>query len=278
MDSKIIGISIAAVVSLIVLAGVLMPVLNDAEHAGAESYSNGTTYMSKATGTVDMIITNNHSIISNGNEIAGYDYVAFMSDTCWIAINVASVNVFWNDGTAGFSPIGGANVTIDADAKTITLSDITLVSSSTLTETTLTVDYNSDCYYRSVDGDYAQVAYSSIGDVRVLADSQIAGVGYAGSNIVWWNGTEVSYDGTVKSNPGVITLTDSTPAEFKTVTISYTPEGGTAINPIKVIVPATIWTEGAIDDSSLMILGAIPVLIIVSILMGIVVLILSRRQ
>lgn len=280
MNTKIIGISIAVVVSLVVMAGVLIPVLEDAEHSGAESHSNGNILMNKATSTTDMIVASGGNVISDGHQFSGYDYSLIVSDNFWMFITAGGANIFWFDGNdPGWSAIKGANVKVTPADKTIELTDITFAdSNNNLTEHSLTIAYDQDCFYRSVNGSYANVKYTSISDVRVLEDSEIYAAGYASNKLYYWNGTSVTVNGDLSETPGVITLTDSTPSDFKTVAISYTPEGGSAVSPSTVIVPAEIWTAGDLNDSMLGILGAIPVLIIVAILVGVVAAVFTRRE
>lgn len=269
MNNRLITVVMTLVVGIILAGGMLIPVLNDAAHSGAESHSNGTTYMKEATGTPEMIITNQNVIYSEGNEIDGYGYPAIVADTFYLAVNNGGNNIFWHDTASHWSAMKGANVTIDASAKTITLSDITFATSNNnLTDDTLTVSYSEYCFYSAANGSYVGLNYSSIADVRVLENSEIYGVGYSVNKYYSWNNSEVSIDGSVSSIEGTITLTESTPAEFNTVTVEYFPEGSsTAVTPNAVVIPAKIWTQGALNDGEIGLLYVIPIMVIIALVL-----------
>lgn len=269
MNNKLIPMVMTLVVGIILTGAMLMPVLNDAAHSGAESYSNGTTYMKEATGTPEMIITNQNVIYSEGNEIDGYSYPAIVADTFYLAVNNGGNNIFWHDTASHWSAMKGANVTIDASAKTITLSDITFASSNNnLTEDTLTVSYSDYCFYRAANGSYVGLNYSSIADVRVLENSDIYAVAYSSDKYYSWINSDVSVDAVVSSIEGTITLTESTPAEFNTVTVEYFPEGSsTAITPNAFVIPAEIWTQGALNDGEISLLYVIPIMVIIALVL-----------
>lgn len=276
MNNKLITLVITLVVGVILTGSILIPALNDAEHSGAESHSNGTLYMSEARDTTEMILTANNVIYTNGVEITGTYFPAIVSDTFMAAVTNNGLNIFWYaDNTTSWSPIGGANLSIDTSTKTISVTEITLISSSTLEETSLTVPYNYECYVRTTNGDYAAVAYSNLSTIKVESGDQIRAMAQNNTyGYFWWNNTEVTINGEVSATEGVVTLQDSTPEGFKTVSaVSY---NGLPANYL--IVPAKIWTDGVLDGGMLSLLHAIPILVIVALVLMAAGAIILRRD
>lgn len=261
--NKNLAMIITVTIAVICVGSILVPVINDAQHSGADSFDNGSMYMAKVTKNTEMIITNTNAIYSDGNEITGYGYAAILADSAFIAINNGNVNIFWgNQDIAGWSAIAGANITINPTEKTITLSEITHSSyNDNITGDTLVINYGNTCFYRAVSGDYVSVEYANIADVRVLEDSDIFAATQAVSTYYFWNNTEVTVNGVVQSTPGTITL-GSSASQFKT--ISAIAFGTTA--PSFVIIPEKIWGDSAINNNATTILKAIPAIVIIGLL------------
>lgn len=257
MKTNVLSLVITLTLGIILIGAVLAPVVSDAKNAGATSYSNGTVLMNEATGSVEMILSDQNSIVSDGEAITGYDYPAILTDTCWIAMNNGGINIFWVENDSGkWSAMAGANVVIDTTTKTVNLTNITYASSNNnLTSDTLSIEYSETCVYRSINGDKAAVSSNDLSSIRVLETSQIYGVNFLSDTFYFWNGTNVITNGTLNEGAGTVTYTDATPAEFKSIAVAYEDKA-----PQWIIVPSKIWSNGALDDGSYNLIAAIPIL------------------
>jgi hypothetical protein len=263
---KLVNMAIALTIGVVLIGALLVPTINDAEHAGATSYSNGDVYVDTVgSSTAELIITNQNSITSNGDIIDGHSYSAVMCDGITVYITNGGCNIFWTDsGNNNWSAIKGANITINGENKTVTLSNITPATSNDNLDgaTELEIGYTSDCYYRATTGDYVSLNNSQLSQAKVISEDQIISSFYKNAKYAYCIGTAATESGAESETPAVITLTDSTPEEFKSIS-ALTWNGAT---PIAFIVPDTIWTESVIDNSMIGIIYVIPMLFIVGLL------------
>lgn len=259
--------AITLTIGIIFIGALLVPAINDAEHSGATNYSNGDTNMKEVGSSIaDLIISNQNSITSDGDIITGHSYPAVMCDGITIYITNNGVNIFWTtEGIGHWSAMNGANVTIDGTNKTVSLTNITPAPSNNNLNgaTELDIPYTTQCYYRASSGDYVGANTSQISQVKVLSDDQVISSFFKSSKYAFATGTSTTEDGSESETPITLTLADSTPEEFKTISAINWIDNS---SPIAIVVPATIWTESAIDQSSLHIIFVLPVLFIVGLL------------
>lgn len=276
MNNKLLTMTLGAAVAIICLATILIPVLDDAQHAGADVYSNGVA-KGDIVGerTVDMIVTNTHTIVVNGEEISGYNYEAVLSDAITVAVNASSINVFWTDGTTGhWSAINGANVHIDGPAKTVTLSDITHASSNdNISGNSLTVTYSDFCYYRSTSGEYTEIRDVVLSNYTVNNSDQVFAATQKGaSTYIAWNDGKTYTNGAV-GDSGI----SLTPVEGHPEVSTITSIAADTTTPSWVVVPAKVYGESVMGGMS-NILGVIPLLIVAAIIVSIATVVVRARE
>lgn len=277
MDNKIVNTVIGIAVLTIIIATVLVPVCGSAAHSGATVYDNGDIrYTAIGTADVDMILTNTNTIISDGTRINGYGYPAIVSDGLEISIFNGGLNVFYIDdtGTGVWGASTGMNVSIDADAKTITLSN---VGSATL-ESTIVAEFDKFCYYRTLNGNYSIVNYSALETTPcyALGDSSFDAWGYNGSSNFWaFDGKTVYYNGTVQTQEAVVSSTEVENGIVRISSIKFTNQG--TVSPTVIIVKSTLYGESIMDPYSSLI-SVIPLLAVIGILMGAVGLVMAGRR
>lgn len=202
--SKLISISIAVVVSVILVGSLLVPVIQDADDGQKYTYVNKGYKASEVMADVSYSWDATNGItLSDSTKIPSTTdngtLVIVACDTGFVKTNyVGAIATFYGFSDSAY--ISGTNITamdvsIDFETKTITLSNI--VASTTIADQTLV--YNSWCYVPSADGDkilYAPISLSN--DFYIEDDSNILGFFYNGAT---WamsldNDNEVSKKGT----------------------------------------------------------------------------------
>lgn len=282
MNTKIVSLAIAAAISIILVAGVLMPAINDAEDGQTITYTN-YGYQAQAVSGSSAIsytwdstngITIGTSTISP-SQAANGPMVIFASDAGYAKTNFAGTSgefygIVSSAITAG-SAITACTITVDPTAKTVAITDIT--ASTTIADVTLT--YSDWCFIPAVEGDIVMYApYTTAKTFYAEDDSDVYSffrsgatwaVSYTGTTAVNTYGSSTittDFDGTAVSGyEGLYSYSiDLTPTDYF-VTVSDTSYGPSVIVMDKQ-ASGTTETGNQITP----ILAVIPVLVIVAIL------------
>lgn len=299
MNTKIVGISIAAVIGIIVLGSVLMPILDDAT-AKTDTFKNeGYFYLDKFEDSYSFYwdSTTPNTFTVNGEDMT------YLNDS-GLAVSVVlgekfAVRLANNNTSISFYG-NGSYVSTNAEKPTFTLT----LSDGTLTATngtdTKTISSVPEIFGIVEEGNYvmkktASTAYLNSGS-QVIADSEIyaSGQTYNGANNVWWHleGTidDMEYPDTFNS---ALTITDgaihgqynsSHDDLYELDNITFTVTTSTAVvynvTASYFVVPAEVTAERSVHftDGQNAILGAIPIMIIAAILLGIVALVIRSRM
>ena len=300
MNTKVIAISIAAFIGIIVLGSVLMPILDDAT-AKTDTFKNeGYFYMDVVkddeTHTLSWDYTNPGIITVDGSDVALPDgignwticgskdfMVRYLSQSSNKAINVYALN---NQGIHA-QVSNSTSMTLEVSADSVTATN-TASTPETLTISDLETIYcivpESGSYVMKYSDKPAYLVDESvIGICRTVADgvsvsySIFGTIGdgfeinqFYGSTATFGditvNDTEVSgYNGLYKLDNFQFNITSGT--NSTDATVSY------------FIVPAEVTAERAVHftDGQNAILAAIPIMIIVAILLGVVALVIRSR-
>ena len=296
MNTKLIGISIAAVIGIIVLGSVLMPILDDATvtQDTLDNTKDALGMIDKIDATTDtykLEFTHGSSTVTI-NETDTVDLfagtVVCQSDRFIVRyLSNGFLQLYTSSGS--WANVGDANsvdTLIEIASGTATITP----STSGTPGTVRTVTDLTECYVLAKTGNYVMKAPTQ--DAYVLEDSQIIAMGLT-------NNVGISIKGTVES----VTISNFYPANqshtFSNVIIDATEDGDHVdtytINKITFdgeydgtttsytynyfIVPAEITAEKTVHftDGQNAILGAIPIMIIVAILLGVVALVVRSR-
>lgn len=315
MDNKIVMISIAAVIGIIVLGSVLMPILDDATTVNETFTNEGYYTLDKVTSDTNAVITWNtttpttltvNDTTLDMTEIgSGRSYTIAGSDTFVLRYLDNNTNVFLQCfGTKYTSVIANGENSIDV---TITISGGTLNFYATDGgDSPINEDYSigTDCYMINPTntGDYVAVMKKADVPAYVLNDSTFTLIGVSISD--YSSGIALYGKGSI--DDGVTVSTLYKPNSVTTVTYSepvITDEELTAYNdlysldkiqfnitrdnqsPVAVtysyfIVPAEVTAERSVHftDGQNAIFAAIPVMIILAVLLGVVALVIRSRM
>lgn len=274
MDLKQFGGLVAGIaVAALLLAAVVVPIIDSTSHTGAAKITNtGLKDMRAVDADVTMVLSNTNTIIVDDETITGYGYPAVMSDTVWIAINNGGMNIFYFDGeNAGWSAMGGANVAIDFETKTISLTDIVQPGSNwNLDSTSLELTYEMFCFVPTLSGEWIS-ATSNLSDLRVNNADQYFAISYK-SGTLHTIANNVYYQDGVAQEGDALTLTEGTSPGIYSVTMN------TELTSPVVIVPKVVWGNSSLSPTELQLLQLIPLLITVGIIMAVVTMVISRRD
>ena len=281
MEMKIVAISVSVVVSVILLAGVLMPVIEDAssdvkysnELSTSITYKNELIKPANTSITVEIDPTN--SLIKIGTT----EYPINSEHNAYI-ITDGGYFRFW-DNSGFMTGYAGGTATSQATnrtAGTITIENglITYVSGDVeiswqSSQFILLPNVNGNYYVRTANDGPQYV--NDIGDIYVSS--------IVNNRLVWGNGNTLTdgsntYEAVLTSDA---TLVDGTVNVYSLTNMKTyrMMENGTGYYPAFVCVPTEIegTSEGWENISSL--LAVFPILIIVSILVGVLV-IFTRRS
>lgn len=296
MEMKIPAIAITAVVVVIVLAGVLMPVLDDAKHSMDETYSNEAIY---SYGKIydfnedsdDMVVisvckTGERSISINGvsHNISAWQPVV-MSDA--FTIRYYSANMNFVTPTAGSKTITEATITISNGIATFSN-----VLNTSGVEISIDPEPITWAFLHDNDGDWAGMITESGVEVYAhkneiytsnwLTTTSSYFSSKAGTGVVTIVGSDdtttadINWGGEYLDN-GVYKLSLNSDSDDYTFVVDNDGEDYT-VHPFLVCVPKTV--VGVPDDVSpaFSIFGAIPVLIVIALLVSVVAVIFRSRQ
>lgn len=299
MDMKIVGVSVAVLVSLVVLAGVLMPILDDATTVN-EKFTNEGIPLSAMNADTAISASWDHT---NPNKFTLGDKTLDLTSADANTILLGSENFYCQWFST--STVTGMQFFVGdtrVDANTNNSLDMTItVASGTVTVTngsvTKTASVGDHAYVRDSAGDH--VMKSSTVNAKVLGDTEItviritqissgypAGVTASGTiddgltySAFFYNPSAVTFgDSTVTSTAvdGYVNLYDveklSVPATQGTSTVTVVTSS--------FIVPTEITAEKSVhlSDNQNELLAVIPVMIIVAILLGVLAAVIFRRQ
>lgn len=309
MNTKIIGISIAAFIGIIVLGSVLMPILNDAT-AKEDTFTNeGYFYMDEIDSGTAMTVawdyTKPTTLTVNGVDVALPDkdhmstipFTVFCCDTWYLRYGYDTayyVNIYQNAASTSYS----GNV---SDSKSLSIS-VTDAGVTTVNDGTAHTWSNAtgNFFVISESGDYVMKKMDK--DAYVLGDSPIFGYGRTYARSYYYtselkgsvdDGITGEYYPEATIETAGWTISDVTLNSVKdadhedlykisTMTYEITGEG---IQPYtatfsQYIVPAEITAERSVHftDGQNAIFAVIPVMIILAVLLGVVALVIRSRM
>ena len=302
MEMKIVGITVTVLVSLVVLAGVLMPVLDDAT-AKEDTFTNdGFVRMTKYndTDSVSFVwdhtnpaqVTINDEVVKLPYSTTGASFVLTAGGNAEFLLRYTSfspttgqMSWFASWGGAHASTSDATDMTVEFNAGTATVS---ITGSDPFTAT-----YTDYLFMVSNNGDYTmkkptELAYLN-GDSEVygIGRTSVGGTGYSfvivGTIDDGFTASVVQTGGPTLSTPEAA-YTESNDHKdlynFDKITLVAT-KGGTDydITYNQVIVPYEVTAERSVHftDNQKALFAVIPVLIIVAILIGVVALVIRSR-
>lgn len=295
MDMKIVGITVAVLVSLTVLAGVLMPVLDDAT-ATTDTFTNDGYYdMRYVDATADVLITwdaqDPHKVTVN-DEVIDLPTIPASRRTTIVAGD--SFIIRYYDDRIQWTTTGGSSYITDDATFTASGGNCNMSWGTTSVDRTYT-----SLYIPSPDGPlvmkkYDESAYMNADSVFVAIGTSDIGTDNVGIKIV--GSIEDGATITTWKSPGNATWTfsniviNSTPVDthkdlyqLSTITAdavndATTPQSG-SIAYSYYMVPLEVTAERAVHftDNQNAIFAVIPMLVIVAILIGLVALVIRSR-
>lgn len=308
MNTKIIGISIAAFIGIVVLGSVLMPILDDAT-ATTDTFTNdGYFHMNKYGSSDDSVTLVWDHTTPRAVSVNGTTYNLATPVNQWIDLVVGDdwYIRYAYGGSVSFIGFDGADQTNQVLASVQNGSDMTAVFTGgtvTVTVTTTgadplvkTTDY---IEYYVISGDSGSyVMKKSNESVYMSKETPIYGIGSsdAFSGLAMTKLTGSIEDGVtatvLKSTSGEVTAGPTTVNttevsdytgfyQLSTITFDFIKgEETSAATYSYFIVPSEVAGERAVHftDGQNAILGAIPIMIIVAILLGVVALVVRSRM
>lgn len=298
MNNKIVAISIAAVIGIIVLGSVLMPIMNDATAKDGTFTNDGIIRASELSGDTDSTIVWDHTapnkLTVNGETIeipstGAYPVSVAFSDT-WMFRMVVGTSISLFTSAAESASLTAS--TTNGYDMSIVFSTGSVVATANNVSKTNTINGG-----LMIDpaGDYVLKYASESG--YILNDSVVYAAGYTYDGIGSSNALNIfTYtvdDGvTILSTypPGIthVDTINSTPVnDYKSLTKldSITMEiasGGITgtVTYNQIFVPAEVTAEKSVHftDGQNAIFAAIPVMIILAVLLGVVALVIRSRM
>ena len=300
MEMKIVGVTLAAFVSLVVLAAVLVPILDDATTVN-EMFTNVGYYDMSYTEDDAVSVAWDHTAphqVTVNNEIVALpespqNALTIVCGDGWLIRYTGTAFQLYLNASSNRS----ASVNDGTDATFVASGGSATFTSTAESNNTATVSYTS-MYYVNSDGIY--VMKQSDKPAYVKGDSLMYGQGRSYLNNV--GGTVMlRVDGTIDDGVTVTNIYPNANYEFSDVTINKTPVTGfkdlyqvdtltftatnistTATDDVTYsyfIVPAEVTAERSVHftDNMNELLGVIPVLVIVAILLGVVALVIRSK-
>lgn len=310
MDMKIVGITVAILVSITVLAGVLMPVLDDAT-ATTDTFTNeGYFYMDKiaSSDSTEHIITWSSSsastLVVDGKNI---------DVSNWGLSSFASVTIFATETDLFRLGLGSGGLSVSwvqLRGATINYAQATTSFDATISEGTVSIQLDSEASARSLTYNEAYMIKADTGEyvmkkanesTYMTSDSTIYSLGYTSlSNGSGNDGVVFKITGDVEgvevsvarqSTANTITISDLEIHKesvsghedlylFDKITFTAT-ELDTPNDCVYsyVIVPHEVTAERSVHftDNQNALLAVIPMLVIVALLIGVVALVIRSR-
>lgn len=280
MDNKLIGISIAVVVSVILVGSLLIPVIQDADDGQKYTYVNKGYRSSEVKADVSYSWDSTNGItLEDSTKIPASatnngPMMILACDHGYIKTNYAgSTGMFYvfGDSVSAGNNITALDVAVDFDTKTVTISNVT--ASTTIEDLSFT--YSEWCYVPAVNGESVMYApYSTANNFYIEDDASLMGFFHNGAT--WAVSLK---DTTGVANYGSPTFTASitkTDTDYNGLsTISIINPGDTDYGitvsdtgyaPDFIILERSATGTTDVGDSISPILYVIPVLVIVGIL------------
>ena len=303
MEMKIVGVTLAAFVSLVVLASVLIPVLDDATETHDTFTNTGLYHMEKLDASRDFVLkweyASPNQVTLDGETIAlsqgGYPLTILFNEDIMLRVSYGtSCEAF------GATDDLGANTIIGAAVNTTT--DLTVTASNgTITMTngtdTKTCDTSAGMIV-SPDGPYVMKNYNTTAYMDGDSEFYVAGYTYRALGVAYTNFVGI-FSGTINGGidpisyvPSTYTISDPTFTytdhsdkytdfyDFAGFSIGLTDgtNSGT-VTYTQLIVPAEVDAEYAqhLTTGQNQLLGVIPVLVIVAILLAVIALVVRSK-
>lgn len=304
MNTKIVGISIAAFIGIVVLASVLMPILDDAT-ATTDKFTNDGNYEITYTQTDNITLIWDHtspsSVSINGESITtptlsnGEQRTILCGDD-WI------IRLGYGTSLGGYYiqwyPSSGASI-LASQANELDLTVTCASGSVSVTDTASTPNTATGTYtyLYCIADDGAFVMKNATDSVYMLADSEFYAMGL--TNVGTFTSTGIKIIGTIEDGATWATFrgTDFTFSNeemvyeevsgykglYKLTSMSATvtkEDQSTTATYSYFIVPAEITAEKAehMTNGQIQLLEVIPVLIIVAILLAVIALVIRSRM
>jgi len=294
METKnILGMLLGMTVAIICLASIMMPVIDDFNKSNHETYTyesqNG--YLAASIGGASETLTADLSLSSN-------TYTVLVNDVDVTALIPANDNqpiLMWSKGYIQVSGTNGTNGVLKAyfhddtsdlnkvigNASKIQVSTaggiLTAIFTVSDTDTTYTSGYDW-IGYADTDGTQKMILRDNNKPVYFTDLNQIYVAGYTSNSVVTSVGEEVTVIGSVT---GTLDITDTALGNGAysalPTDIDYTI-GSSAWNPLYLIVPGEISVQIEGTEAYTSLVGAIPVLIIISIVMAAVAMVVRTKN
>lgn len=279
MDNKLIGISIAVVVSVILVGSLLIPVIQDADEGQQYTYVNKGYRASAVTADVSYSWDATNGItLSDSTKIAPSSangpLIVLACDHGYIKTNFAGTTAsfyLFGDSVSAANNITAMDVSVDFDTKTVSISNVT--ASTTIADASFT--YSEWCYVPSVNGENVIYApYSTANTFYIEDDSPIKGFFHDGGTwaVSLNNETGVANYGSPTFTAGI----KKTSTEYNGLsTMSIIQPGDsdyaitvsdTAYTPDFIVLEREATGTTDVGESISPILAVIPLMIIVAIL------------
>ena len=309
MDTKIIGISIAAVIGIIVLGSVLMPILDNAT-ATTDTFTNeGYFHMQKYDTSTDVTISWDHANpkVITVNDV-DYSMSGVLPYNQWTSMIVADdwyfryadglqtqfvqvtyggitnipgasnsttdFEIVCSDGTATINAIG----TGGTQTKTATYTNLYIVSDN---DAPFVMKKSDVSAYMGKDTPFVALGSSAVGTSQ-SAICRIDGTIAGGATVDVIAST--NDDTTLVADSVVINtteLSDNVGYQLSTIQFQLTnTSGDTDVTYSYYVVPAEVTIEKSehLSDGQNQLLAVIPMLVIVAILLGVVALVVRSRM
>ena len=295
MEMKIVGISVAVLVSLVVLAGVLMPVLDDAT-ATTDTFTNEGYFNVRYSPTTDVSLSWDHTdpkkVTVDGDV---YDLSNISVDCTLVCGDNWIIRYRGSNDSMAYWGSSGAAIVASASAGTDFTATCSGGSLSISAGTSTATDSYTDLY--CIDSDGSFVMKKTDTSAYLNGDSPFYAIGVTNLNggqvaMIKLTGTiddGVSADGYRVSSPtfsniSMDTVTDGNHKDLYqlskiTGTITDANSVSTNFTYSYFIVPAEVTAERSIHftDNQNALLAVIPMLVIIAILIGVVALVIRSR-
>jgi hypothetical protein len=293
MNMKIPTIVVSIMVAIVLIAGVLMPVINDVNDPVVATYSNQMTNSVRATLvdtsedvklSYDASVSTTNIVVNETTSIDCGGVFGFLTDTASISMGASKVWISANDGVySRYNTVTSFVANFDDGVMTASIYD----TNTGTDEITVTANYNY-LYIPDLNGNYVMIDGSGGKTVYINSDDDVAGVTFGNSSMFTVKGDVSKYldltTGTVAYTKTAVEGSDDT------YTISITQSGGDiaatyddengvsrTANVWKIAVPLTIVAHNEETGGYHDILSVIPVIVILSLLVAVVALVFRSR-
>lgn len=307
MNNKIVMISIAAVIGIIVLGSVLMPILDDAT-ATTDTFTNeGMFKMSEISATDSETYTLSYTVATNTltingetADISGISSAASIvaGDTFFLRLQPNARAYLMGSTSSSSANYFGYN----ADSLSVSMTSGTLTATATTSGTDATATFTyTKAYIIDESGDLDYIMKTSNSEVYVLADSPLFASGQTSINASDTNvASAIIMEGTIEDGVTFTAIKGATTATFDDIVIDAVADSDhenlyklskvtavatydgedTDITYSYFVVPSEVTAERDVHftDGQNAILGAIPIMILVAILLGVVALVIRSRM